>query len=86
MQEIAVFCRDTPEANLAWAQKEQLPFSLISDHNNTLRSELGVKNGLLGLAPGRQVGSKFWHLSTRSVSTTKVFTNKLCEAQTGIGL
>lgn len=52
--EVLGISSDTPEANLAWAQKEQLPFSLISDHNNTLRSELGVKNGLLGLAPGRQ--------------------------------
>ncbi|KAK9818600.1 hypothetical protein WJX74_008616 [Apatococcus lobatus] len=52
--EVLGISSDTPEANAAWAQKERLPFSLISDHNNTLRTELGVKNNLLGLAPGRQ--------------------------------
>ena len=55
-------CRDTPEANAQWAQKERLPFSLVSDHNNTLRSELGVKNNLLGLAPGRQVSPPCYNM------------------------
>lgn len=51
---------DTPEKNKEFAQKERLPFPLLSDQNDFLRKSFGIKGDLFGMLKGRQVGSKHY--------------------------
>lgn len=44
---------DTPESHRQFAAKYRLPFLLLSDQQNTVRSLFGVKGDLFGLIPGR---------------------------------
>lgn len=38
----------------AFAEKHNLPFTLLSDENGGVRKEFGIKNDFLGALPGRQ--------------------------------
>lgn len=44
---------DSPSSHKAFAQKYNLPFTLLSDTDNTLRQAFGVKGDIFGLIPGR---------------------------------
>ena len=44
---------DSPESHAKFAEKYNLPFTLLSDEKNELRKAFGVKGNLLGLIPGR---------------------------------
>lgn len=44
---------DSPESHAKFAEKYNLPFTLLSDEKNELRKAFGVKGILLGLIPGR---------------------------------
>ncbi len=44
---------DSPESHRQFAAKYRLPFLLLSDRQNTVRSLFGVKGDLFGLIPGR---------------------------------
>ena len=44
---------DDPASHKAFAEKYKLPFTLLSDIDNTLRQAFGVKADLFGLIPGR---------------------------------
>jgi len=46
---------DTPDANAAFAQKERLPFPLLTDQSDFLRKSFGIKADLFGMLKGRQV-------------------------------
>lgn len=45
---------DTTEANAAFAQKERLPFPLLTDQSDFLRKSFGIKADLFGMLKGRQ--------------------------------
>lgn len=45
---------DSPERHKAFAQKHNLPFTLLSDPGGKLATRFGVKSSLLGLLPGRE--------------------------------
>ncbi len=45
---------DTVESHLNFKKKNNLPFTLLSDHKNHLRNEIGIPKDFLGLVPGRQ--------------------------------
>ena len=44
---------DSPETHHRFKEKNNLPFILLSDQNNTVRDLYGIKNDFLGLIPGR---------------------------------
>lgn len=44
---------DSPQSHLRFAEKHNLPFILLSDKNNELRSRFGVPSSFFGLFPGR---------------------------------
>ncbi len=44
---------DSPQSHAKFAEKYRLPFTLLSDEDNSLRKSFGVKGNLLGLLPGR---------------------------------
>ena len=44
---------DSPNTHADFAKKNNLPFTLLSDHGNKVRELLGVPKSLLGLIPGR---------------------------------
>ncbi len=44
---------DSTASHQKFAQKHQLPFTLLSDHDKKLRNLFGVPTALLGLIPGR---------------------------------
>ncbi len=44
---------DDPESHKAFAERHNLPFTLLSDEGNKLRKKLGVPGSLFGLLPGR---------------------------------
>ena len=44
---------DSIQSHDDWADKELLPFTLLSDPEQSLRKLLGVKDGLFGLLPAR---------------------------------
>lgn len=44
---------DSPKSHKKFAEKHQLPFTLLSDDSNKLRKAFGVKGSFLGLLPGR---------------------------------
>lgn len=46
---------DTPQANKAFAEKERLPFPLLTDQSDFLRKSFGIKGDLFGMLKGRQV-------------------------------
>ena len=62
--EVLGISSDTPEKNKEFAQKERLPFPLLSDQNDFLRKSFGIKGDLFGMLKGRQVGpnnhATFW--------------------------
>ncbi len=45
--------KDSPQSHVAFAQKHNLPFPLLSDVDNKVRNLLGVPRDLLGLLSGR---------------------------------
>ena len=44
---------DSTASHQKFAQKHQLPFTLLSDHDKKLRNLFGVPTALFGLIPGR---------------------------------
>lgn len=44
---------DSTSSHQKFAQKHQLPFTLLSDHDKKLRNLFGVPTALFGLIPGR---------------------------------
>jgi len=44
---------DAPDSHVAFADKHQLPFILLSDKNKKIRKAFGVANDYFGLIPGR---------------------------------
>ena len=44
---------DSPESHKAFIQKYNLPFTLLSDIENTVRQAFGVKGNFMGIIPGR---------------------------------
>lgn len=44
---------DSPASHAKFAQKYQLPFTLLSDEKNEVRKQFGVPKSFLGLLPGR---------------------------------
>lgn len=44
---------DSPESHMEFAKKHNLPFTLLSDSDNTVRKQFGVKANYLGIIPGR---------------------------------
>lgn len=44
---------DSSTSHQKFAQKHQLPFTLLSDHDKKLRNLFGVPTALFGLIPGR---------------------------------
>lgn len=44
---------DSTTSHQKFAQKHQLPFTLLSDHDKKLRNLFGVPTALFGLIPGR---------------------------------
>ncbi len=44
---------DNVESHKAFAEKYNLPFTLLADVNNEVRKKFGVPNTVLGLIPGR---------------------------------
>lgn len=44
---------DTPDQHRAFAEKYNLPFTLLSDVGNTIRKAFGVPKSMMGLLPGR---------------------------------
>ena len=51
--EVIGISADTPKKHAAFAEKHQLPFTLLSDISNTVRKSFGVPKSMLGLVPGR---------------------------------
>ncbi|MBM77272.1 MAG: peroxiredoxin [Crocinitomicaceae bacterium] len=45
---------DSVESHLNFKNKNNLPFTLLSDNKNILRNKIGIPNDFLGLVPGRQ--------------------------------
>lgn len=45
---------DAPEVNAAFAASQNLPFDLLSDTSNFVRTAFGIKADFLGLLPGRE--------------------------------
>ncbi len=45
---------DSDASHSRFAKKYNLPFTLLSDKNGSLRKQFGVKKNLLGLIPGRE--------------------------------
>jgi peroxiredoxin Q/BCP len=41
---------DTPEANRAWAEKNRLPFKLLSDRDHALADAVGAARALIPIA------------------------------------
>tara|TARA_B100001758_G_C18411346_1_gene615957 strand:+ start:1814 stop:2272 length:459 start_codon:yes stop_codon:yes gene_type:complete len=44
---------DTVESHFNFKSKYNLPFTLLSDNNNSLRNKIGIPKDFLGLVPGR---------------------------------
>ncbi|MGB0806149.1 MAG: peroxiredoxin [Salibacteraceae bacterium] len=44
---------DSPKSHLAFKEKYNLPFTLLSDEKNTVRDLFGVQASYMGLVPGR---------------------------------
>jgi len=44
---------DSVESHREFAEKYQLPFTLLADTENQVRDQFGVKSDLMGLLPGR---------------------------------
>lgn len=44
---------DSPTSHKAFAEKHNLPFTLLSDEDNTIRKAFGVPKSMFGLLPGR---------------------------------
>lgn len=45
---------DSPESHKAFADKHNLPFTLLTDKDGALRKQFGIGNDFLGALPGRQ--------------------------------
>lgn len=45
---------DTPDANAAFAAAQGLPFDLLTDSGNFVRTAFAIKADFLGLLPGRE--------------------------------
>jgi len=41
---------DKPEANLSWAEKNELPFKLLSDREKTLAKQVGAARSMIPMA------------------------------------
>lgn len=44
---------DSPKSHAKFKERYRLPFTLLSDKNNVVRKQFGVKGNFLGLIPGR---------------------------------
>lgn len=44
---------DSPKSHLKFAERYQLPFSLLSDQDKKVQKQFGVSSSLFGLLPGR---------------------------------
>lgn len=45
---------DSKKSHMRFANKHQLPFTLLSDSKGVVKKKFGVKNNLFGLIPGRE--------------------------------
>lgn len=52
--EVIGISSDTEKSHQKFANKYNLPFTLLSDENGKIRKKLGVKKSILGLVPGRE--------------------------------
>jgi peroxiredoxin Q/BCP len=52
--EVVGISADPVDSHKAFAEKHNLPFTLLSDENSAVRKEFGIKNDFLGALPGRQ--------------------------------
>eukprot|EP00243_Klebsormidium_subtile_P004009 TRINITY_DN17790_c0_g1_i1.p1 TRINITY_DN17790_c0_g1~~TRINITY_DN17790_c0_g1_i1.p1 ORF type:complete len:273 (+),score=51.76 TRINITY_DN17790_c0_g1_i1:110-928(+) len=52
--EVIGISADPVDSHKAFAEKHNLPFTLLSDENSAVRKEFGIKNDFLGALPGRQ--------------------------------
>lgn len=51
--EVIGISADSVESHQNFKAKHRLPFTLLSDEDNTIRKQFGVKTNLFGLIPGR---------------------------------
>jgi peroxiredoxin Q/BCP len=51
--EVIGISSDSPESHKNFIRKYNLPFSLLSDPDNSIRKKFGVPAGFFGLVPGR---------------------------------
>lgn len=51
--EVIGISADSVESHQNFKAKHRLPFTLLSDENNAIRKQFGVKTNLFGLIPGR---------------------------------
>ena len=51
--EVIGISADSVESHKNFKAKHRLPFTLLSDENNAVRKQFGVKTNLFGLIPGR---------------------------------
>lgn len=51
--EVIGISADSVESHKNFKAKHRLPFTLLSDENNTVRKQFGAKTNLFGLIPGR---------------------------------
>jgi len=51
--EVVGISADSVESHLNFANKYNLPFSLLADTENKVRNLFGIKGNLMGLIPGR---------------------------------
>lgn len=51
--EVIGISSDSLKSHVAFANKHQLPFILLSDYDKKIRKEFGVPNDYFGLVPGR---------------------------------
>ncbi|GAQ78506.1 peroxiredoxin [Klebsormidium nitens] len=52
--EVVGISADSPESHKAFAEKYDLPFTLLSDEDNSVRQAFGIKGDFFGALPGRE--------------------------------
>lgn len=67
---------DSTASHRAFKEKHRLPFDLLSDPDNVIRKQFGVKPNLLGLLPGRvtfvvDASGKVVHKFTSQLNVTQ---------------
>lgn len=52
--EVVGLSSDSPEEQKRFKQKHNLPYTLLSDKDKSLRKKMGIKGNMFGLVPGRE--------------------------------